>query len=77
MNHPKFTYKRGVRKDTDYKTVWKCETCMVSSMCCSYSKNKALTLDMYEYKCPQYIGVEEDGIMCSIPNSLDFILSGN
>jgi len=77
MSDEKFLYKQAIRIDSGGTTVWQCQFCSFSKACCVYSTNHTYTMDQYKHKCPKFIGVEEDGIMCSIPNSMDFILSEN
>jgi len=70
-------YKDAERIDRGGVTYWQCQFCAVSKLCCAYDTKTALTLDQYQYKCPKYRGVEEAGVLCAIPNSMDFILSDN
>ena len=70
-------YKEAKRVDRGGVTVWMCQFCSTSKICCSYNTNTTFTKDQYSYRCPKYRGVEERGVLCCIPNSMDFIMSDN
>jgi len=74
MSNQPFLYKDAKRLDKDGTTYWYCEHCPVDKLCCAHSTNGAFTKDSYKHKCPKYIGVDEEGLLCAIPNSLEFIL---
>lgn len=77
MSDETLIYKDAVRIDEGGMTYWACKFCSVSKLCCAHSTNGTFTKDQYKYRCPKYRGVEEAGVLCAIPNSMDFILSEN
>ena len=68
-----YVYKNARRIDRCGRTIWKC-LCGFSKACCTYSTKQSYTKEQYEFCCPNFIGVEEKGLMCAIPNSVVFIL---
>jgi len=75
MLSEKTVYKNANRIDQDGLTIWKNKLCKVSKCCCCYAAYSTFTKDQYNFCCPKFKGVDEKGILCSIPNSIDFILS--
>ena len=70
-------FKQADRLDKGGITLWVCKFCSVSKMCCAYKTNSTFIFDDYKFRCPKYRGIEEEGVLCAIPNSMDFILSEN
>ena len=77
MSTDKFIYKDAKRYEINSMIIWKLDKCMQAEACCIHSSNNNFGFDTnhYKQKCPNFIGVEEDGIMCKISNAIDFILS--
>ena len=66
--------KKGTRIDKRGSTTWVCETCWLKQVCCSYITTKTFVLKDYTQRCPNFIGITEEGILCKMSQAIDFIM---
>jgi len=72
MTEERYLHKNARKFDMNGVVIWRCSSCYTSKACCIHS---SLKIKDYSYKCPNYLGVDEEGLLCKMPNSIDFILS--
>ena len=70
----RYIYKKGIRIEVSGRTIWHCQGCFKSKRCCEYSSERTFTKEQYQFQCPFYVTVDEEGILCRMPQSIDFIM---